>query len=199
MDIRYQDEIAAVTQRVDLAPGETKTTDLTSFCGNAHRSAPAAGAQYAIGEAENSRMRNLLATIEGRKQQDSPVGQWAVWTLTDNLSITPNDAALPSGWSSDAAAREILAGGPLSTSAVRWVILTGLARFLWWVLIPLILAALALWWWLSHRPQATAAGKPGARQGSVTPTQSLQKPVVGPSGADVTHGKGKPLKRAGRK
>jgi hypothetical protein len=191
----YQDEIVAVDTDVDLDPGETVTEDLTSFCGNAHRAAPAPNAPYEIGEMEGRQMQNLLKEIEGEGLQDDMEGQWAVWNLTDDMPAIPDFTEILEtldSMGSDGVIRDVAESTPsIAGPLVRNLLRSALLMTFWW-LIPLVIALLLLllllWWLLRKRPAPGPVSAPGRRE----EYRRERKPKTkkpDDKGADITHGR----------
>jgi hypothetical protein len=200
-DASYQDEIVATDTRVDLDPGETAATDLTSFCGNAHRASPASGTQYDMGAMEDRQMQNLLSAIEEAGLQDTMEGQWAVWNQTDGMPAMPDftrvldvlDELGSDGVVRDVAESGISISSPLVSNVLR---VAWLKTFLWWIVIgaAILLALLLLWWLLRRRPKSGPVGPPGRREGYVERKPKPKK--MARPGADITHGRSpKPPRR----
>jgi hypothetical protein len=191
----YQDEIIAVDTYVDLDSGETVTESLTSFCGNAHRAAPAPNTPYEIGEMEDRQMQNLLEEIEEEGLQDDMEGQWAVWNLTDDMPAIPDFTeileALDS-MGSDGVIRDVAESAPsIAGPLVRNLLRSALLMTFWW-LIPLVIALLLLllllWWLLRKRPAPGPVSAPGRRE----EYRRERKPKTkkpDDKGADITHGR----------
>jgi len=200
VDTTYQDEIVALPERIDLQPGETKTTELTSFCGNAHRAAPAAGAEYTPGEMEGRQMQQLLSEIEQEGLYDDMEGQWAVWNLTDDMPAMPDfgeilndlDALGSTGIVRDVAESAPSIAGPV----VRDILRAAWLKAFWW-LFPLaiaILLLLLLLWWLLTRNRPTASVYAPERRKSEATRKPKKKRKPQPPGANITHGRPKPKK-----
>ncbi len=195
LDTTYQDEIVAVTERVDLHPGETRTVPLTSFCGNAHRAAPATDNAYAVGELETPRLRNLLKEIENKGLQDNIQGQWAVWGQTDGMPVAPlsdfSDAvALFDSAGSNGVGRQVAISAPTLDGAVlqqlAWAAL--FKTLLPWLLLAVGLLLLGLLlWWLLRRPTVAAVSRPADRTGGYSPKKEAPK-TAPRTGESITHG-----------
>lgn len=195
LDTTYQDEIVAVTERVDLQPGETQTVPLTSFCGNAHRAAPAPDNTYAIGEMETPRLRNLLREIEQQNLQNDIQGQWAVWGQTDDMP-TPSSSdfgeviSFLDATGSQGVGRDVAISAPTLDGAVlqqlAWAAL--FKTLLPWLLLALGLLLLALLLWrLLRRPTPDAVSRPTDRTGGYSPKKAPPK-TAPRTGESITHG-----------
>ena len=204
-DTTYQDEIVAITERIDLQPGETRTVPLTSFCGNAHRAAPVADNAYAIGEMEPPRMRALLSEIESQNLEDDIQGQWAVWQQTDGLP-TPSRPdfsdviSFLDGLGSQGVSRQVALSAPLmDIGLLQQLAWLSLFRVLipWLLLALLLLLLLALLWWLlSRRKPMRAPIAPPSRAGSY-PEKKEKPKTKRPEGRSITHGR--PMDKRGKK
>lgn len=196
LDTAYQDEIVAVTERIPLQPGQTVTTPLTSFCGNAHRAAPVAGNEYAIGEMEPARMRHLLSEIEQQNLQDNIQGQWAVWGETDDMPAIPEPdfgdiLDLLDSLNSQGVARQVADTAPTMNGALiqdlgRQALLKTLLPYLL-AALGLLLLALLLWWLLRRRrvaPRSAPARRSGSYPDRKKPKQEVKKP-----GSSIRHGR----------
>jgi len=197
LDTTYQDEIVAVTERVTLQPGETRTVPLTSFCGNAHRAAPIADNPYAIGEMESPRMRNLLNEIERRNLQDDIQGQWAVWQQTDGMPApsTPDFSDVISfldNVGSQGVGRQVAISAPVMDGALLQQLgfLSLFKTLLPWLLLALglLLLLALLWWLLSRRKPVYAPVAPPVQAGSY-PQKKKKPQAKGPEGKSITHGR----------
>jgi hypothetical protein len=196
VDTTYQDEIVAVTEHVDLQPGDIQTVPLTSFCGNAHRMAPVAENEYALGEMEPAQMRHLLSEIEQRNLQDDIEGQWAVWSETDDMPTMPTsdfsdvlDILDQSG--SQGIIRQVVASAPALDGALvrqlsRLALLKTLLPFLG-IALGLLLVMLLLWWLLRRRSPVGPVIPPPTRSGS-EPNPKKQPPPQVVSGSSIVHG-----------
>lgn len=195
LDTTYQDEIVAVTERVDLQPGETQTVPLTSFCGNAHRAAPAPDNAYAIGEMETSQLRNLLREIEQKNLQNDIQGQWAVWGQTDDMPAPSlSDFSNVIGFLDETGSQGVGREAAISAPALDGAVLQQLASaalfktLLPWLLLALGLLLLALLlWWLLHRPTPDAVSRPADRTGGYSPKKAPPK-TAPRTGESITHG-----------
>ena len=204
LDTTYQDEIVAITERVELQPGETQTVPLTSFCGNAHRAAPIADNPYAVGEMEPARMRNLLAEIERQNLQDDIQGQWGVWGQTDNMPVPSmpdfsDVLGFLDGTGSQGIGRQIAINAPsLNGTLLRQLAWLSLFKTLlpWLFLaLGLLLLALLLWWLLRRRPQPATVSAPSIRQGNY-PDKKEKPKAKEPLGKNIIHGQ--PPRRPGK-
>jgi len=204
LDTTYQDEIVAVTERVDLQPGETRTVPLSSFCGNAHRAAPAPDNAYAIGEMETPQLRNLLREIEQKNLQNDIQGQWAVWGQTDDmpapsLSDFSGVISFLDETGSQGVGREVALSAPALDGAVlqqlAWA--ATFKTLLPWLLLALglLLLALLLWWLLRRRPTFDGVPRPADRSGSYSPKKAAPK-TAPRAGESITHGQ--TLKKRGK-